>query len=185
MPQTRTDAVVAGTVPAKALGMARSLAAIVGLCVFLPGCSGNNGWQPPTVVLDTPTGATPIYSPPPGMPGGQVGPPPGLENSAMTSPAQPISRDGSYVGTAEPLETGGGLCIATQQVSGFRVRGNSVRYGRFRGTIAGNNSVQMVSGQDWIFGQFDGGTFRGQLDLRGRFGAPGCTFALNLQRTGA
>ena len=79
------------------------------LCSLLLGCSGNNGWQPPTVVVDTPTGVTPIYSPAPVMPGGIAGPPPGLENSALpqpTQPTRPVSRDGSYVGTAEPLRNG-------------------------------------------------------------------------------
>ena len=155
------------------------------LCPLLLGCTGNNGWQPPTVLLDTPTGVTPIYSPGPVMPGGVVGPPPGLENSALPVPTAPVSLDGNYVGTAEPLETGGGQCITTQQVAGFRVRGNSVRYSGFRGTIGANNGVQMVYGQDWIFGQFEGVTFHGQLDLRGRFDAPGCTYELNLQRAGA
>jgi hypothetical protein len=55
---------------------------------------------------------------------------------------------------------------------------------RFRGTIAPSGSVQMVYGQDWIFGQFEGATFRGQLDLRGRFGAPGCTYQFSLERVG-
>jgi hypothetical protein len=155
------------------------------LCPLLLGCSGNNGWQPPTVMLDTPTGVTPIFSPAPAMPGGLVAPPPGLENSALPVPTQQVNRDGSYVGTAEPLQTGGGQCIATRQVSGFRVQGNSVRFGGFRGTIGANNGVQMVYGQDWIFGQFDGPTFRGQIDLRGRFDSPGCTYELTLQRAGS
>ena len=66
------------------------------LCSLLLGCSGNSEWQPPTVVVDTPTGVTPIYSPAPVMPGGIAGPPPGLENSALAQPTRPVSRDGSY-----------------------------------------------------------------------------------------
>ena len=168
-----------------ALGKATLRTSLGILCPLLLGCTGNNGWQPPTVMLDTPTGVTPIYSPAPAMPGGLVGPPPGLENSALPVPTQPVSLDGNYAGTAEPLVTGGGQCITTRRVSGFRVRGNSVRFNGFRGTIGANNGVEMVFGQDWIFGQFEGNTFRGQLDLRGRFDSPGCTYQLNLQRTGA
>jgi hypothetical protein len=118
------------------------------------------------------------------MPGGAVGPPPGLEGTAPSSPVQPVSRDGSYVGTAVPLDTGGGLCITTHQVSGFHVQGNSVRFGGFRGTIDANNGLQMVSRRDWIVGQFDGDTFRGQMDVTGRLDAPGCTFMMTLQRAG-
>jgi hypothetical protein len=154
------------------------------LCSLLLGCSGNSEWQPPTVVVDTPTGVTPIYSPAPVMPGGIAGPPPGLENSAMAQPTGPVSRDGSYAGTAEPLETGGGLCLETRPVSGFRVRGNSVRFGRFRGRIDANNGLQMVYGQDWVIGQFEGTTFHGQFDINGNFGAPDCTYLLNLRRAG-
>jgi hypothetical protein len=155
-------------------------AAVAGvLCVLLAGCSGTA----PTVLLDTPTGVKPIYQPSPAMPGGLVGPPPGLNGQ----PPPPVRRgdlSGTYAGTAVPLNTGGGLCIQNQRVGGFRVRGNSVRYGGFRGTIAPGGSVQMVYGQDWIFGQFEGATFRGQLDLRGRFGAPGCTYQFSLERVG-
>ena len=149
------------------------------LCVVLASCSGTA----PTVLLDTPTGATPIYQPPPSMPGGLVGPPPGLNNQSLP-PVRPGNLSGTYAGTAVPLDTGGGLCIQNQRVGGFRVRDNSVRYGGFRGTIAPSGSVQMVYGQDRIFGQFEGATFRGQLDLRGRFGAPGCTYQFSLERVG-
>ena len=152
------------------------------LCVLLAGCSGSG----PTVLMDTPTGVTPIYTPAPAtpvMPGGNIGPPPGLGNQPP-SPVRPVDPSGSYAGTAVPLVTDGGLCIQNRPVGGFRVRGNSVRYGGFRGTIAPGGSVQMVYGQDWIFGQFEGATFRGQLDLRGRFGSPGCTYMLSLERVG-
>ncbi|MGC1409755.1 MAG: hypothetical protein WA864_12510 [Acetobacteraceae bacterium] len=160
-------------------GQARAVAVAVVVCVLLASCSGT----PPTVLLDTPTGVTPIYQPSPGMPGGVVGPPPGLYNQS-SPPVRPRDLSGTYAGTAVPLDTGGGLCIQNQQVGGFRVRGNSVRYGGFRGTIAPSGSVEMVYGRDWIFGQFEGATFRGQLDLRGRFGAPGCTYQFSLERVG-
>lgn len=135
----------------------------------------------PDVLLDTPTGVTPIYTPTPqaAMPGGLIAPPPGM----TPPPTQMVSRTGSYTGTAFPLETGGGLCISTLTVSNFRVRGNAVRFGGFRGRIDANNGLQMVYGNRWIIGQFEGATFHGQLDVPGSFGAPGCTYMLTLQRT--
>jgi hypothetical protein len=154
------------------------------LCLLLLDCSGNNAWQQPTVILDTAAGPRTLLSPAPAMPGGAVAPPPGLENAPPSNPVPPVRRDGTYVGTAVPLDTGGGLCIATHQVSGFHVQGNSVRFGGFRGTIDANNGLQMVSRRDWIAGQFDGDTFRGQMDVTGRFDAPGCTFMMTLQRAG-
>jgi hypothetical protein len=141
-------------------------------------CSG-----PPTVVLDTPTGPVPLNSPAPAMPTGLAGPPPGLEPSSPP-PAQGISRDGSYTGTATVLDTGGGLCTDARTVSGFAVRGRSARFGGFRGTIADDGALQMVYGQDWVVGQFEGAAFHGQLNIQGRFGSPGCTYLLNLERTG-
>jgi hypothetical protein len=152
---------------------------LVAACVMSFGCSG-----PPTVVLDTPTGVVPLNAPAPVMPGGLAAPPPGLEPSAP-GPAQGVSRDGSYAGTATALITGGGLCTETRNVAGFVVHGNSARFGGFRGTIAADGGVQMVYGQDWLVGQFEGATFHGQLDSLGRFGSPGCTYRLNLERTGS
>ncbi len=138
-------------------------------CLMLFACSG-----PPAVVLDTPTGPVPLNSPTPAMPDGLAAPPPGLEPSSPP-PARGISRDGTYTGTATVLDTGGGLCTDARTVSGFAVRGKSARFGGFRGTIAADGGLQMVYGQDWIVGQFEGATFRGQLDILGRFGSPGCT----------
>ena len=135
------------------------------------------------MLLDTPTGVTPIYTPSPAMPGGLVAPPPGLANS-LPPPAQSVNRNGTYSGTAVPLDTGGGICMSNQQVGNFRVRGNTVRYGGFRGRIQPDGGLQMVYGQNWIIGQFEGATFHGQLDLNGRFNEQGCTYMLSLQRTG-
>lgn len=151
----------------------------VALCLLLAGCSGGG----PTVLFDTPTGVTPIYMPSPAMPDGLVPPPPGLANSPPP-PAQSVNRNGNYAGTAVPLDTGGGICMSNQQVGNFRVNGNTVRYGGFRGRIQPDGGLQMVSGQNWIIGQFEGATFHGQLDLNGRFNEPGCTYMLSLQRIG-
>jgi hypothetical protein len=142
--------------------------------MFVFGCSG-----PPTVLLDTPTGVVPLNAPAPVMPGGLAAPPPGLEPLSPL-PAHGISRDSSYIGTATVLDTGGGLCTETLKVSDFVVLGATGRFGGFRGTIAADGGVQMVYGQDWIVGQFEGATFHGQLNILGRFGSPGCTYMLNL-----
>jgi hypothetical protein len=148
-------------------------------CAMLSGCSG-----PPTVVLDTPTGVVPLNAPAPVMPGGLAAPPPGLEPTSPP-PAQGVGRDGRYTGTATVLMTGGGLCTETRTVSGFVVHGNTARFGGFRGTIAADGGVQMVYGQDWLVGQFEGATFHGQLEILGRFGSPGCSYMLNLERSGS
>jgi hypothetical protein len=150
---------------------------LVPVCMTVFGCSG-----PPTILLATPTGVEPLYTPAPSMPPGLAAPPPGLEPSSPL-PAQGVSRNGGYTGTATVLVTGGGLCRETLTVSGFVVRGTRARFGGFRGTIAADGGLQMVYGRDWIVGQFEGATFHGQLDTLGRFGSPGCTYMLNLERT--
>ena len=82
------------------------------------------------VVLDTPAGVAPIYTPQSAMAGGLIAPPPG---TTPPVPMEKVSRSGSYTGTAFPLETGRGICVNTLTVSNFNVRGNAVRFGRFRG----------------------------------------------------
>ena len=156
----------------------RGNAAIIPLVLLgMAACSGA-----PNVVFDTPTGVTPIYTPQPqsAMPGGAIAPPPGITPPV---PMEMVSRSGSYTGTAFPLETGGGLCINTLTVSNFNVRGNAVRFGRFRGNIDANNGLQMVNGNQWIIGQFEGATFHGQMDVPRGWNAPSCTYMLTLQRT--
>ena len=166
----------------------------VAACLILFACSGG-----PTVELDTPSGLVPLNAPAPAMPGGLAAPPPGLESSSLPGsppgslpgppPGSPIAarggtRDGSYTGTAAVLDTGGGLCTDPREVTGFVVRGNSARFGGFRGSITSNGGLQMFYGQDWITGQFEGATFQGRLNVMGRFGAPGCSYMLTLARTG-
>jgi hypothetical protein len=155
-----------------------SIAASLSASIFLAGCTGG-----PAVLVDTPTGVTPIYTPSPVMPGGPAGPPPGLDGSPPPL-LQPVNRDGTYAGTAVPLDTGGGLCVDSRRVGDFRVRGNRARYGGFSGRIAPDGGLQMAYGRDWIIGQFEGTAFHGQLDLNGRFGEPGCTYMLSLGRVG-
>ena len=150
-------------------------------CLALAGCGGGG----PSVTLNTAAGQRPIYTPTAGRPGSLAAPPQSMQ------PASPVAsgsadRNGTYAGTAVPLDTGGGLCITNRKVSGFTVRGKSVRFGAFHGTIDANNGVQMFAGQQWIVGQFEGPNFYGQLDMTShgnlRTAARGCSYVLNLQR---
>ncbi len=160
---------------------------LVGAALTLCGCTEQGG-APPNVYLSTGVGSVQLNSPAQVAPGGdQVPPPPGLMGSApgLPVPGQGASRNGTYSGTAELLSTAGGMCTSGMKVDNFKVRGNSVRFGQFHGTIAPDGGLQMVSDQTWIFGQFEGATFRGQVNgAGGRGGGPGCTFMLTLERTG-
>lgn len=152
------------------------LAAVGSIGFLIFGCAGG-----PSVVLDTPTAVRPIYTPPAAMPGGNIGPPPGMDTS-LPPPTQAVDRSGSYAGTAVPLGTAGGICLQTKRVSNFIVRGDRVRFGGFRGRIEADNGLQMVYGGTWITGQFEGATFSGQLQEAGAFNSEGCSYMLSLQR---
>src|SRR5690348_4498804 len=139
---------------------------------------------PPTVIQSTPFGSTVISGN--AQPGGGNATPPSDLDPGMpgTLPALGGGRDGIYSGVAVPLDTGGGLCITTQPIDGFRVSAERVQWGLFRGRIRGD-ALQMVQGNTWVFGQFDGNRFSGQITMYGRRQAPGCTFMLTLAKTGA
>nr|WP_294546778.1 hypothetical protein [uncultured Rhodopila sp.] len=139
---------------------------------------------PPTVIRSTPFGSQVVSGNQPVVqPGGTLAAPPaGLEPNRP--PAAAVGdRSGIYGGTAVPLNTGGGLCIANQTISGFKVDGNSVRWGRFRGTIAADNGLQMVNGNTSVFGRFVGDRFEGQMSTTRRASGPGCSFMMSLERT--
>ncbi len=90
------------------------------------------------------------------------------QSSAQSSASvTPLSLNGVYSGIASPLGTGGGNCLADQKVTNFRVSGNSVRWGGFRGTIDRNGGVQIAYGGNWLFGQFIGTQFSGVLQRTG------------------
>lgn len=137
----------------------------------MAGCS-NSG---PNVVLATSAGVTPIYTP---------NAPPLVVPPGTTLPRPPVDRSGTYAGIAVPLNTGGGLCLDRVPVKGFRVRGKSVHFGGYRGTIDASEGLQMLYGRDWIVGQFEGAVFQGQLVLYGNFGQM-CSYLMTLQRVGA
>ena len=96
-------------------------------------------------------------------------------------PAQPV-RKGTYTGVAWPMGSGGS-CTTTRQVSGFHVGGNAVRYNGLRSAIDAQNGVQMTNGRTWIYGQFEGEAFAGQMDVPGPHGES-CTYQLSLSRIG-
>jgi hypothetical protein len=168
----------AGRKPVVSLVLGVGLAAI---CFCLPGCSESSSSQAPRVDVTNPSSSVPSSSVPgtPAQPG---------QRSSQPTPNRAVDRSGTYAGTATPFNTGGGACIATRTVSGFRVQGTAVRFGQFRGTIAADNGLQMTFREQWIVGQFDGPTFSGQWDIpnrtRGRWVGPNCSFMLSLQRVG-
>jgi hypothetical protein len=78
----------------------------------------------------------------------------------------------------------GGPCIQSREISGFHVRDHAVWYGPLHGTIDTQSGVQMTNGQTWIYGEFEGEAFAGQMDVPGPQGGVGCTYRLNLGRIG-
>jgi hypothetical protein len=142
--------------------------ALVVSCLALTACTIQSGLPGPRVTFDTPLGPVPLDAPPANVP----------------PPGQPVHRDGTYAGRAEVLSTAGGLCLHGINMTGFRVSGDSVQFGRFHGTITPEGGLQMVYRGTWIIGQFEGATFSGQIDGAGNWDMPGCTFYVALNWTG-
>lgn len=163
---------------ARGFGMI-SGAALLGACTAV-----YQGAGPPTVELSSPFGPPTIVS----RGGGPVMPPGGnlaLPPSNLMPPPEKVAaidRNGVWGGTATVMDTGGGVCLQNQEVRNFRVSGNRVRWGGFHGTIAPDNGLQMVYGTTWIYGQFVGDAFQGQLSQWGNFNNPGCTYVMELHR---
>jgi hypothetical protein len=160
--------------PAHAL--AASLSAI---WLTLAGCSGTS-----PVMLDTPGGPVTLNTAPPPPSGGLAAPPQNLEPPQAAAQTTPISLDGSYTGSMAVLVSNGNQCQNSTPVHGFRVTGNRVRFGGFRGTIQPDGSLQMTYGDIWIIGRFEATSFKGQANFPGPFDGPGCAYLMNLQRTG-
>ena len=88
-------------------------------------------------------------------------------------------------GPAQPSAEAARQLLAVGSGRGFRVTGSHVRWGRFRGTVAPDNGLQMVSGTTWVYGQFVGDRFQGEISFWGAFDNPGCTYVMELRKTGA
>jgi hypothetical protein len=86
--------------------------------------------------------------------------------AALPAPGPAGARDGVYVGTANVSASSGyTTCQQTMNVTGFRVDGNVVRFGGFRGTIADNGRVAQTFFRGmWFAGQFVGPKFLGYVD---------------------
>jgi hypothetical protein len=158
------------------------LAWLVALSALLGGCAGSD-WQPPTVMAASAMGAKTIYPPAAARPAPDAlpAPPAGLANAAPPA-GTPAGHDGDYAGWADPLATDGGLCAQTLRIEGFRVLGDRVSFGQFRGRIDSENGLQMAGGNDWLIGQFYGATFQGQLMTYDTHSRPGCSFIVRLER---
>jgi hypothetical protein len=157
----------------------RGLGATFGCGLLTAACtyiSADGG--PPAVIYSSPFGSSQLYA------GGRPAAPPGGPQPAESPPVTAAERSGTYSGIAVPLDTDGGLCISNRTVRGFRVHGRSVRWGGFHGTIAPDGGLQMVYGRTWVFGQFVGKTFQGQISTDTWVHGPGCSFMMTLEKTG-
>ncbi|HET6185136.1 MAG TPA: hypothetical protein VFA03_16285 [Acetobacteraceae bacterium] len=145
------------------------LAAVAGSA--LAGCTAiYQGTAPPVVAVSNPFGAPLVLNRPPGPP-----PPP---------PAADLN--GAYSGTAFVLDTGGGVCVQNRPVRDFLVHDHRVRWLGFRGRIAPDGELQMVYGTTWVYGQFVGDRFQGQISFMGGRNFEGnCTYIMELRRSPA
>lgn len=99
--------------------------------------------------------------------------PPGASSSAA-------GWDGAYAGKGFLERDPGGTCETEMPVYGMRVAGTRVTFGSFSGAIGPDGSIDMVYGRTRIIGNFGGNQFNGQVSQP----FPGCTYRLQLSRTG-
>ena len=82
---------------------------------------------------------------------------------AQPRAAGPVSSDGTYSGLMEVLVANDNQYQNSTPVHGFKVTGNRVRSGGFRGAIQPDGGLQMTYGAIWIVGQFNGPSFHDQV----------------------
>lgn len=100
---------------------------------------------------------------------------PGSESAAPSGNGG-LPASGQYRGVARVTNNPGGRCRATVPVTNWIVTGNRVRYGKFRGTIGPDGSLQMQAGPEYIRGQFEGGRFTGTVWQPG----PRCGYSITV-----
>jgi len=168
--------------------------AAIGAAGFLAGCTAQFTEQPggnftPTMVQTSIPGIGPVQlDPATGRPLPQAAPPANLTaipGNPLPPPSSALGHDGNYNGWAELL--GGPVgpnCATRQRVSNFRVKGDRVQFGGFRGRIDQSGSIQMARGSTWITGQFTGAQFNGSLTQTPAFNNfQGCSYRLVLDRS--
>jgi hypothetical protein len=159
------------------------LAAFAASAVSLAGCMATytqqpgGGFGPAQVVLQTPGGFYPLYSPPetPAVEPNLAAPPGGFG-------VQPVGGrlvDGTYSGTAQILQNDNGACPFQFDMTNMHLEAGQVRFARFRGKVGPDGGVRMPDGAtNWITGQFAGTHFSGFYS--NRF----CAYSLSLDRVG-
>ena len=87
----------------------------------------------------------------------------GLPVAPVSVAAGPF--DGLYTGTAVVEVNPEFGCTRQIPVGGFRVDGNAVRFGAFRGTVAPDGSATLLFGYSTMVGRFADNGFQGRIAL--------------------
>lgn len=166
-----------GLIDAAMLGLA-AICVVGCTTVYQPGV-------PPITTLDLPVTGSIVVNPPPP-------PPPIVERRLRVPPSDvpPVPSEltsasgwsGSYAGWASMINAQPGRCAADMRITNFRVTGDQVRFGRFRGRVAPDGRLQLVEGQNTIVGGFRDGHFEGQMSFAASDQAVGCVYLMTLDR---
>jgi hypothetical protein len=173
----------------------RTALAAVGLAAALAGCTAQFTQQPgggvtPTLLQANIPGVGPVpLDPATAQPLAQAVPPPPnltpVPGNPLPPPTTALGHDGNYNGWAELLSGGGGgpNCPSRVRVTNFRVKGDRVHFGGFRGRVDAQGGIQIAYGTTWLTGQFTGAEFTGTLAQMPVFSnAQGCTYRMVLDR---
>ena len=86
----------------------------------------------------------------------------GSATASPVPPGPPGSADGLYAGAVDLIV--GTACPQTMTISNFRVTGNEVRFGGFRGPVSPDGSVSLSYAGMLLNGRFQGDGFTGRID---------------------
>ena len=89
----------------------------------------------------------------------------GCNTVPPATPEQVAGLQGTYSGDAviDDPALPGPACQSSIHMIDFQVVGNQVHFGGFNGPIRDDGSVELVAGQSWIYGRFEGNALVGSL----------------------
>jgi len=92
--------------------------------------------------------------------------------------------DGVYTGTAVVKANTNFACGEQIPLGGFRVDGNTIRFGGFRGKVEPDGSASLSFGRNQMNGRFTGNTFHGEVTLitGSHLDWVSCTYRADLSR---
>ena len=142
-----------------------AVALLAGACTY-----SDTAGQPGTLTVRPPLSLPPVGAPPP----------PELGDTAQTIMQGPRPANAVYAGVMHSTFNPLGRCANPMRINGFKVNGDRVDFGLYRGTIGADGKLEMQYRDTWIYGQFVGTHFQGAYWAP----YPQCTYDISMDAAG-